>query len=53
MNKKLWQKFLVEVFLNIIEYKIELLNAKKKFFAMTGRKLLRVRNHYEGEGILL
>lgn len=53
MNKKLWQKFLVEVFLEFIDYKIGVLNAKKKFFAMTGRKLLRVRNHYEGEGILL
>ena len=53
MNKNLWQKFLVEVFLEIIEYKIGVLNAKKKLFAMTGRKLLMVRNHYEREGILL
>ena len=53
MNKKLWEKFLVEVLLEVIEYKIGVLNAKKKFFAMTGRKLLMVRNNYEGEGILL
>lgn len=53
MNKKLWQKFLVEVFLEIIEYKIGILNTKKRFFTMIGRRLLTVRNHYEGEGILL